>query len=76
MTDKTIVNDEAPKMSRRQLLVRLGLGAAAAYTAPVLLQLNPASASGFSGGSFSGLRTRRQGTVVRRPRRRSVSFSR
>ncbi len=67
MTD--IATDETRNVSRRSLLAKLGLGAAAVYAAPVLLQLNPASASGYSGGSFSG---RRQ----RRPRRRSASFSR
>ncbi|WP_157928766.1 hypothetical protein [Pararhizobium haloflavum] len=42
-------------ISRRAMLTKLGLGAAAAYAAPALLQLSEARASGYSGGgSFSG----------------------
>lgn len=40
--------------SRREILARLGLAAAAAYAAPVLATLGSARASGASGGSGSG----------------------
>jgi hypothetical protein len=61
-------------LSRRGLLVKLGLAATAAYVAPVMLQLGEAKASSFSGG-------RRRVRRVRRARRRgtrraSISFSR
>ncbi len=43
------------KVTRRQALARLGLGASIAYAAPVLLSLSKAAASsGGSGGSASG----------------------
>lgn len=41
-------------VSRRGVLAKLGLAAVAVYSAPVLLQLGEARASGFSGGSYSG----------------------
>lgn len=47
MTDRP----DAPDLSRRRLLTRLGLATGAAYMAPTLLQLTPAHASGFSRGS-------------------------
>jgi hypothetical protein len=43
-----------PDVTRRRVLTQLGLAAAAAYTAPVLLKLSEARASGFSGGSIGG----------------------
>lgn len=52
-----------PEMTRRRMLMRLGLAATAIYAAPTILQLSEAKASGsFSGGggasfsrnSFSG----------------------
>jgi hypothetical protein len=49
--DLSAVSSEAPGMSRRKLLMRLGLAAGAVYAAPVMLQLNPAKASGVSRGS-------------------------
>jgi hypothetical protein len=58
-------------LSRRGLLVRLGLAATAAYVAPVMLQLGEAKASSFSGGRRRVRRARRRGT-----RRASISFSR
>lgn len=70
------------KLSRRAMLGRLGLAAAAVYTAPVLLNLSEAKASSFSGRSFSGRRRRVQygppqrRQQVRRVRRGSYSFSR
>ncbi len=70
---------------RRGLLAKIAFGAAAVYAAPALLQLNPASASGFSrasggGRSFSGRRVRQAQPVrnprpVRQPRRNTGSFS-
>lgn len=42
---------EAPHLTRRHLLVRLGLTAGAAYAAPVMLHLDAARASGVSGHS-------------------------
>lgn len=42
------------EVTRRQMLMRLGLAAGAVYAAPVLLQLSEARASGTSGGSNSG----------------------
>lgn len=67
-TDRTI--DENRKQgftSRRNLLAKLGLAAAAAYTAPVLLQLSEARASSFSGRGSGG------GGGRRRTTRRSYS---
>jgi hypothetical protein len=57
------------KLSRRAMLGRLGLAAAAAYTAPALLNLSEAKASSFSGPR----RHRRYGRPVRRYRRGSFS---
>lgn len=42
------------EITRRQMLMRLGLAATAVYAAPVLLQLSEARASSFSGPSNSG----------------------
>lgn len=41
-------------LSRRRLLVRIGLVAGAAYVAPAMVGLNAAHASGGSGGSGGG----------------------
>lgn len=65
---------------RRGLLAKIALGAAAVYVAPALLQLNPASASSYSGASggrrsYSGRRVRQIRPIVRQPRRRNGSFS-
>jgi hypothetical protein len=66
MTDTTQTKmDKAGSMTRRQVLAKLGLAAAVAYTAPVMLQLGEAKASSFSGGR------RRGGSNYRR--RRSFS---
>ena len=65
---KTEVAGE-PKVSRRRLLMRLGLAATAAYAAPAMLQIGEAKASSFSGRS-SGRRGRRRKGGPRR------SFSR
>lgn len=79
------MSDKAPEktLSRRAMLGRLGLAAAAVYTAPVLLNLSEAKASSFSrrGGSRSFSRRRHghhpiHGRPVRRVRRGSHSFSR
>jgi hypothetical protein len=43
--------DDTPNLTRRRLLTRLGLAAGAAYVAPTMLHLTPASASGRSGYS-------------------------
>jgi hypothetical protein len=59
--------------NRRQLLVRLGLLAGAAYAAPVLLQLSEAHASGSGGGKGSGKKgsgKKGSGNNGRRRRRR------
>lgn len=59
---------KAPRaVSRRQMLLRLGLAAGVAYAAPALTGLNAGRASSLSSTSFSGLRRAR-----RRPRRRPV----
>lgn len=50
------MTDEVTKpveMTRRRMLMRLGLAASAIYAAPVMLQLSDAKASGFSGKSVS-----------------------
>ena len=47
-------NLEGADLTRRRLLLRLGLASAIAYSAPVLLQLNAAHASRGSGGRGSG----------------------
>ncbi len=75
-------NDEnrkgATAMTRRRILMRLGLAAGAVYAAPVMLKLSEAKASSFSAGS-------RSGPSVSRPRKprvqkpgsgRMTSFSR
>lgn len=54
MTDRS---ETTNTLSRRKVLARLGLAAAAAYAAPVALNLGQARASGYSGGgrrSYSG----------------------
>lgn len=64
---------KSANVTRRQMLMRLGLAAGAIYAAPVLLQLSEARASGPS-GSWSGPSGRRR----RHPaynRRRVTSFS-
>ena len=48
-----MTRDDTPNLSRRRLLARLGLAAGAAYVAPTLLHLTPASASGKSRPSYS-----------------------
>lgn len=54
-------------LSRRRMLMRLGLAATAAYAAPVMLSLDKAHASGGSRRSFSGSgRRRRRGGRRRR----------
>jgi hypothetical protein len=45
---------EAPDLTRRRMLIRLGLGASAVYAAPVLLRLSEARASRGSGGGSGG----------------------
>jgi len=58
-------DDTRPDMTRRRMLVRLGLAATAIYAAPAMLQLSEAgAASSFSGASRSG------------PSRSGPSFSR
>jgi hypothetical protein len=49
-------NDRNDKdiLSRRRLLMRVGLAASAAYVAPVMMGLNAAHASGNSGGYSGG----------------------
>ena len=58
------MNDENGKpnkeVTRRQMLMRLGLAATAVYAAPVLLQLSEARASSFSASSNSGPSGRRR----------------
>ena len=44
----------APDLTRRRMLMRLGLSAAAVYAAPVLLRLSDARASAGSGGGSGG----------------------
>lgn len=78
------------EITRRQMLVRLGLAAGAIYVAPALLPLSEARASSFSGPSrsgpshsgpsFSGARRRRRRIhgaerVQPRPRRRRLASS-
>jgi len=48
-----MTHDDRPDPTRRRLLTRLGLAAGAAYVAPTMLHLTPASASGRSRPSFS-----------------------
>ena len=55
-------------LTRRKMLMRLGLAATAIYAAPALLQLSEAKASSFSGPS-GGRR------IIRRRVRRAASFS-
>ena len=48
-------DDTRPELTRRRMLVRLGLAATAIYAAPIMLQLSQAgAASSFSGASRSG----------------------
>lgn len=54
-------------LSRRKMLMRLGLVAGAVYAAPVVLQLGEASASSFSGRRGGG--KRRSFSRPSRPRR-------
>lgn len=61
-----------PNMSRRRMLMRLGLAATAIYAAPVILQLSDAHASRASGASFSRGGKRARSTDRRR---RAGSFS-
>lgn len=49
-----------PELSRRRMLMRLGIAATVAYAAPVLTGLSSASASSFSVSSFSRGRRRRR----------------
>lgn len=58
------MTDETKKVTRRQMLKRLGFAATAIYAAPVLLQLSEGRASSFSGPSNSGPRGRRRRRVV------------
>jgi len=58
MSDKKSTG-AAPRLSRREALARLGLGATAVYIAPVLLTLSNARAS--SSGSSSGYYGRSSG---------------
>ncbi len=74
-------NKKNPSLTRRSMLMKLGLGATVAYMAPVMLKLGEAHASGgsrgsASRGSFSD--DRRRGRVRRpdRPAGRHRSFSR
>ena len=61
-------NPREGNVSRRAMLMRLGLAATAAYAAPVLLKLGEAHAS-----SFSRSRPSRSFSGRRRPRRRSFT---
>ncbi|MGF1621182.1 MAG: hypothetical protein ACFCUR_11265 [Rhodomicrobiaceae bacterium] len=68
-------------MTRRGMLMRLGLAAGAVYAAPVMLKLSEAKASSVSAGSRSGPSVsgprKPQKTRVRKPASsRSTSFSR
>ena len=65
--ENTRKSETRTTLSRRAMLMRLGLAAGAAYAAPVLLNLGEAHAS-----SFSGSRSGRSFSGRRRPRR---SFS-
>ena len=72
----TTSHDETdqPLMTRRRMLMRLGLTTAALYAAPVILQLSEASASGASRASFSRGGKRRKSRARQRARR-AGSFS-
>lgn len=61
MTDKTKNPESGSQgtMSRRALLARLGLAAAAAYATPVALNIGQARASSYSGRRWGGRRRRR-----------------
>jgi hypothetical protein len=54
MNDNDENRNDKPDMTRRRMLMRLGLAATAVYAAPVMLQLSEAKASSFSAGSRSG----------------------
>ncbi|MEX0590576.1 MAG: hypothetical protein WD207_05775 [Xanthobacteraceae bacterium] len=67
-----------PAITRRRMLMRLGLAATAVYAAPVLLQLSEARASGGSGPSRRGSRhsgPSRSGPSRKRSGRHGPSFS-
>jgi uncharacterized membrane protein YgcG len=73
-TETTPAMDQDTRLSRRKMLMRLGLAATAAYAAPTMLQLGEAKASGFSGGRRSG--GGRRSFSGRRKGGRRRSFSR
>lgn len=58
--ENTRKSETRTTLSRRAMLMRLGLAAGAAYAAPVLLKLGEAHASSFSARSFSGRRRPRR----------------
>lgn len=60
-------------MTRRAMLAKLGLAAAAIYVAPVALELNQARASSFSGRGGGGRRRSYSGRGGGDRRRRSYS---
>ena len=86
MNDNDENRNDKPDMTRRRMLMRLGLAAGAIYAAPVMLQLSEAKASSFSAGSrsgpsVSGRRRRPHANAVQQKRRiggkpRVTSFSR
>ncbi len=53
MSTKPEALQTPPEITRRRMLMRLGLAATAIYAAPTLLQLSEAKASSMSGGSYS-----------------------
>lgn len=59
-----IRNEADTTISRRRVLARLGLAVAAAYSAPILMQLDTAHASSgsFSSSGRRGRRRRRRGS--------------
>ena len=71
MTTSPDETDQAT-MTRRRMLMRLGLAATALYAAPVILQLSEARASGASKASFSRGGKRRKSS---RRSRSANSFS-
>lgn len=62
-------------VTRRQMLMRLGLAAGAIYAAPVLLQLSEARASSGASGSWSSGPSGRRRRHPAYNRRRVTSFS-
>ncbi len=74
MTERNDNSDE-PVMTRRGMLMKLGLAATAIYTAPVLLQLNEAKASGGSWGSRGSGRRRRYSYASGGRRRTRARYS-